>query len=235
MASPVAKVLGTYELLEKILLNLSAKNLFGLQRISRAWKSDIDQSHPLRKKMFLMADGEPVKPNEAEIYRGCLRLNPVVNFDLCELGSSYAPEHAWTISTGRTSLEYTIRRAFFCGDYDDVFDITVTEPWSGNSRSRGFTCMDMFLTQPPITALRHATIYNPNGLTFRDALKGKDRILQAYEGASKRDGVFTGDLSFYLAVPEDEERKRAYEQCTFPEDEVRESCGCSNALFGPRS
>lgn len=64
MASPIDAALDTYELLERVLTNLPMKQLFVVQRVSLTWKAVIERSQPLQKKMFLLADGQPLGPVE---------------------------------------------------------------------------------------------------------------------------------------------------------------------------
>ncbi|KAF2159770.1 hypothetical protein M409DRAFT_29773 [Zasmidium cellare ATCC 36951] len=51
-----AKVFSTTELMETVLLNLSARQLFGTQRTCKAFKSTIEGSVKLQRAMFLMGD-----------------------------------------------------------------------------------------------------------------------------------------------------------------------------------
>lgn len=196
MASAVSAVLGTYEVLEKILLKLPTRSLFVVQRVSRSWKSLVRQSHPLQKRMFLKADGQPCKPLGTDpdgqlspLYRGCLTFNPILSFML----EDKSPHHGlvrgcanagwWrldiqkrSVLNGRGHLEMMLEAPLSCGQApsdDDGLDELCRRYTSQNA-----SCNDMFLTQPPIVAIGVVAdevadeclcmIYNPTSLTFRD-------------------------------------------------------------------
>ncbi|EON63482.1 hypothetical protein W97_02710 [Coniosporium apollinis CBS 100218] len=55
-------VLGTVELLEKILLHLDPKTVFVLQRVSVMWRNTINQSIHIKRMIFVVADGSVVRP-----------------------------------------------------------------------------------------------------------------------------------------------------------------------------
>lgn len=255
MASPVIQVVRTYELLEKILLNLSTENLFGVQRVSSGWKDVITRSHPIQKRMFLLAEGEPVKPMHQEwgklLYKGNLYLNPAVDFDFDE-----RENHGCTRPSGRgwPSMAITDYGITYRNRHQEILGINILNAKSHRHNASdvsGFapdaTHKNMLLTQPPITAIevhnsdkyfgiqQYCVIYNPAGLTFRDMWEGM-RVaaenLKSYSGLPGRFEVVHTDFSIALPL-EDEERQRLYEQCTFPEGERRESCSCTSALFGP--
>lgn len=83
------RALGIHEILENILLKLLTKDLFVLQRVNSMWKDVIHRSVPVQKKMFLLADGEVLKPG-ADVQLSStksLRINPILQL-VCEGGCS---------------------------------------------------------------------------------------------------------------------------------------------------
>lgn len=52
--APSARVLGTYELLEEIMLHLPLKTLLLSKRVSKAWEDVWTKSHQVQKALFLM-------------------------------------------------------------------------------------------------------------------------------------------------------------------------------------
>lgn len=85
MDPPITVAPETYELLEKILFHVPMKQLF-LRRVSKTWQGVIKRSQGLQKKMFLLADGQPLKPRTIPMqafdvlqYDLDLRLNPAVH------------------------------------------------------------------------------------------------------------------------------------------------------------
>lgn len=186
MGSPVAGVLDTYELLERILLNPSTKAIFGAQRVSPTWKDIIARSHPLQTKMFLMVDGGRLTPDrtcdsdvEYTAYVWSLRLNPMVELDL----------HLSTRLIGylgypRDGMTYRrVRKAWCHGGRAQVPRINII--WDAEQVNAlqelapNAIRKSMFLTQPSIQGLRPhlgsesaCTIVNADGVTFRDAPEG---------------------------------------------------------------
>ncbi|KAK5111853.1 hypothetical protein LTR85_011751 [Meristemomyces frigidus] len=74
MSSPITAAFDTYELLERVLANLPIRDLLVCQRTSNAWQASILHSIIIRKKMFLVADGDVVHPVPV------LRFNPALGF-----------------------------------------------------------------------------------------------------------------------------------------------------------
>ena len=67
--SAAFKAFGTYELLEHILSYISPRQLFVIQRVDTAWKSLIQDSDELQKKMFLRANGTVLHPSALSLPR----------------------------------------------------------------------------------------------------------------------------------------------------------------------
>lgn len=100
MASAASQVLDTYELLERILFGLPMKKLFVVQRVSHKWRAVIQRSQDLRRKMFLIPEGAPQRPEVVEEEERCweepkysnfMRPNPLLNImcgSICH-GQSY--------------------------------------------------------------------------------------------------------------------------------------------------
>jgi len=98
-ATPKAdEVFGITELCEQILLDVSPRQLFGLQRTSPRWRNVIQGSEKLMKRMFLLAEGAAVKPlslprpddptsrqYHQPLYNQPVRINPMVNHAVSEM------------------------------------------------------------------------------------------------------------------------------------------------------
>lgn len=246
-------VFDTYELLEEILLNLFSKNLFDVQRVSRTWKSVIEQSHSLQQTMFLLADGRPVTPSGTEDdaihYGRCPRLNPVMGFSI-NGRENHADVTRYDLLWVSCYVRYSA--PFEKGMAANLWVVIDLMKDHGRAVSHA-TCNDMYLTQPPITAIDYplrgedgCTIYDPRGITLKGlresvAIIVENRELHAPDDGNtdSEDDYDTITLHFSIDLrfrPDEYARKRAYEQCTDrgTSADPRGSCTCTDALFGPR-
>ena len=88
--SAALQVVGTWEFVQRILLNLPLKQLFILQRVSKTFENVIKESPQIQRKMFLRADGaarskerdRSSSTDEAIYQLGKLHLNPIFPPDL---------------------------------------------------------------------------------------------------------------------------------------------------------
>ena len=129
------RVLTTYELLEHILLELSCRELFIVQRVSQTWHSVTKRSGPVREKMFLLASGQPIRPIQTSgvglllhyhdvLYsKQDIALCPAIPFDMIDNAPGFS---VFSVGLG--------------GTVEDNPDRT--------SSSR-----DMFISSPPLTAV----------------------------------------------------------------------------------
>lgn len=56
-----AKVLGNYELLQQILLNLPLRQLLLAQEVNKAWYDVVQRSQEIRKTVFLLPSVDPIQ------------------------------------------------------------------------------------------------------------------------------------------------------------------------------
>lgn len=158
MASASASVLGTYELLENILLHLSLEDLFVVQRVATSWKDLLRRSKGLQKKMFLIPDSKAKIPGEDypwydyeewPVYETKVQLNPALQ--LTPGGLTF-----WDIE-----YERDLSRRSHIGSIWPIWDWNISEERYGGFEISIKTCQtatraeDVFLTQPPITTLLH--------------------------------------------------------------------------------
>lgn len=170
MDTAVQAVFDTFELLEMILLNLPLKEIFVHQRVSRAWLAVCSRSASLHRRMFLVADGMPLKPSRThqDLDRDkmsptydtrYIRFNPAPTFN--RTGDRY---HRWACygcfgeSTPRSFTRYEMYHwethlsidtdvlRFFNGEF---FSSEIAR----GSHSTNSSWRRMLITQPPITAI----------------------------------------------------------------------------------
>lgn len=94
------KVLGTYELVEAIVLHLPPKRIFVLQRVCKTWRDLISQSKVIRVQCFLEANEQPVArantlPSRWPVYRTPLAMSELlpqkgIKIDLTNFGPDFA-------------------------------------------------------------------------------------------------------------------------------------------------
>lgn len=250
MDSPVNGVFDTYELLERILLKLSTKAIFGVQRVAPAWKDLIGRSHSLQRRMFLMADREPLTPevtskthliHNAYLYR--LRINPMSKF--------LAPRDARTEFEDFPSdgiAHWRLGRMY--RNHERTERLRYEATWQASRAAQLYklppsaTCKDMFLTQPPIRALSvclspshlTCTLFNQRGITFRDALQGFEKFKR---NAEEHGHVSESDsewFSFYFSWPiESHSTSGTCGQCDLPKGMDTGLCASLCALFDSRA
>lgn len=177
------KVLEAYELLEGVLLNLSAKDLFVLQRVSSRWCDLIRRSPGLQKRMFLRRDGEVLQPSlkfglklgtvqrEEVVYDRSFKINPMINlWDPCKHRDSdvWWAEGVGTYDLDRVTNKYPNEMVLFL-------------PWLPQECIMGRKDIpDMLLTQPPIAAITWR--YDDNDDSPRD-----ENVMWNLEGLALRD------------------------------------------------
>ncbi|KXS98474.1 hypothetical protein AC578_8064 [Pseudocercospora eumusae] len=168
------KVLGVSELFEQILLQLPPKQLFALQRVSRHWKANIQQSPSIQRACFLRGINDDDKVqcsyddvgNEYHSIHTGKRITPVWNcLTPCDLNL-----RPWVILP-----------------HDKI------KEWVENDEDASWK--EMFITQPPCTTLEMGFWYegdtfetpgidsffklsNEKGLTFMDIFVA---LYQAFE------------------------------------------------------
>lgn len=247
MASSGERASDTYELLEQILLCLPIKDLFVVQRVSRTWKSIIQQSRGIRKKMFLLANGNPIvqKADPFEyhnsvstgvFYTGCLEFNPA--FEILQ-GKPVAP-------TGYEDLaSYNV----FPGDssINIIINMADDRPETKQLGRSTLSYKSMLVTQPPITTMsssyrrNQCTMYNPNGLTFGDLSAAKENFI-AMQGPfltedydddyDDDDHGRIDDFELWLSLPpSDGARKGQFARCSEPVAERKSACFCIKKLL----
>lgn len=194
MGSATAKVLSTYELLEAVLLNCQVRQLFVLQSVSPTWRSLVQRSEALRKKMFLLADGDALRPARftrlhMPEYDDPLRLSASFNVhDEDNQGKLHATWFDWDRQgTGSGAANMRLRLWKKTLDSDHLaLSITADSPAPGSSWK------DVLLTQPPIKAAlvwgnpapwgsgkELCTIYSPTGVTLGDVFAVHAKLVQA--------------------------------------------------------
>lgn len=176
MSSASARVLGTYELLEEILCNFSAIDLFVMQGVNTDWHGVIARSESLRKKMFLLADGPVMHPSSGvgqldPVYNSTAQPNPFLRFRW---------EHPLPaiLPVGLTDGSVSAKGK---GHMEVV--ITPT------AREKQQSWRDCLLTQPPIAVTAVWTpyedgpcfVYNPRGITLGDVCDVDERQIESAE------------------------------------------------------
>lgn len=160
------RVLQTYELLEAILLKLPLKNLFVVQRVNTTWKELIGRSEGIRKKMFLLADGEAIRPTKNDGYwlhfAGPIQLNPALRV-LCDEDHHFHRNDGCTCNPWSDDCvhsewpHYKCDMRLGCAHIED--DAPGSMPPSFKVRlmsvpdERALSARNMLLTQPPITEI----------------------------------------------------------------------------------
>lgn len=187
MASPSSIVLGTYELLENILLNLPLNHLFVVRQVAISWKDLIKRSESLQKKMLLLPDGRAMTPRDDDlypIYPTKVQMNPALHRHP-RPGKEYYP---WDdippiLSPSLGGIKPSL---IFDGKHYPGYDIRI---WSGQDACSG---RDMLLTQPPITSLLYVPdddrddyndgahlIYRVEGFKLGDLMDLQKEFIQA--------------------------------------------------------
>lgn len=174
MASSTSAVLGTYELLEHILLELPLRDLFVVQSVSSAWKNIINRSEAIKKRMFLLPGGPAIQPVKRSgfdrQYHSDLLLNPALQ-TLCPCDTVHVAPDKDSAPIGFWEPELVN------GSMSNSPNFVIYIQALGDGPAR--TAMSMLLTQPPITEIRHdmfcgkrhvedATLHVQEGLTFAD-------------------------------------------------------------------
>lgn len=196
MDSPTSGVLDTYELLENILLRVPMKQLFVVQRVSKTWKDIIERSQSLRKKMFLLADGEPLRPRTVLHVVDVLEFNPELRLNPALYTSCNANIHDEekderdTIAPAEFCL-FRDSRASHLTVYLDVCDLSGS---FCNPLPSGLW-KSMLLSQPPMQALTYqaepkrrdipkteieCTLYRPSGITLGELYALNRRLHKEY-------------------------------------------------------
>lgn len=190
MALPAAKVLGTYELLEGVLIHFPGRELFVLQSLNTSWRDLIQRSEKLQKKMFLRPIGDAISPRDFKcripVYRCLFHLNPA-----CEIfRDDSGPVRCAVWDTANENKEalparfgFSTSIKFLIKDIDECFSIHVKRSaWPQTWRK-------VLLTQPPITTalLMHnsnpykdvCTVYHPQGITLGDIHEAQENATGA--------------------------------------------------------
>lgn len=249
MDSPIAGVLGTYELLEQILVNAPIRNLFVIQRVCRTWKGMIEQSHDIRKKMFLMGDGKSLNPSRpfeddrSEYYSGNVRFNPTVGhkYSLGENNGTTArnTEHCAVFGYCHHKTHVYVKINIKpCKDLDGV------EPGWPIYYTAYTNWTKMYITQPPVTAVQYQNptlgapddhvcdIYNPDGITFGDLFEDEGTTISAFEAQKGSEAGITW-RSMRVVLPLDDNVCDALNQQGRAETlEEMATCSCIKVLFG---
>ena len=138
MECAVSRVLGTYELLEMILLALPPRRVLVLQTVSKTWNTVIGSSKKFQQKLFLLPISDAVQPKlvtgEGFVESGTL---PVYNNPI-------------SFNRIQRSIVGTPDEKGFVANFDLVIYDTTYRPTKSGSHG----CLswhDMFLTQPPCT------------------------------------------------------------------------------------
>lgn len=182
-SSPMSRVLGTYELLERILLHLPLKNLYVLQRVSTTWRDLIERSKPIQQKMFIAAAQEPQCPtNKAVENEFSQPLYPTINdFRLNPLLHTYCALHGNYSDTSDHRFGCVNLFPRCASQEGDKLGIFIYSLLKDNLPA----VQDMLVCQPPITTMQclmnepnpgfpynphlaEWTVYNPQGLRFRN-------------------------------------------------------------------
>ena len=226
--SAISKALDIYEVLEHILSYISTRRLFVIQRVDTAWRSLIQDSDNLQKKMFRRPDGEVIQPSplsrchtmdRGPVYQQPLRTNMLAllcfrnHVDVClapdgtryrrctvrcavretiafrglprpSESNNYQCAHQ---ASDRPLAHYLYHKSQQSSHKDSEDDQPNYSPTAAKPSWR-----NMFLTQPPVTAVYHKDI-NPSISQFnsRDHMAARnDRLCTVYNPA----GVTVGDL-----------------------------------------
>ena len=175
MDTAASRVLATYELLESILLRIPARKVFECQRVSKTWQGVIGRSHALRKKMFLLSDGDYAVAEQCQdMYKDVLYLCPLLRI-CCGMRQHLNQGKSCAIISHYTSK--TMAEMVYNGLY---LDRNTIESMSQPTRQ-------MLLTQPPITVAvvhpalsgipaRSCIVQNQHGVTLDDFLDAATRI-----------------------------------------------------------
>lgn len=125
MSHRVAQVFDTYELLEKILMELPPGQLFVNQRVCKSWLGIFKRSKGIRPLCFLEPADDAVSPGSCFDYGNMpLKLNPLLHFDVNP--PAYSDRFTYDIS-------FTFK--------------------AGEDLHPGCFNRDVFLTQPPCTTV----------------------------------------------------------------------------------
>lgn len=174
------KALDVVELLETILLHLPMKDVYNLQRTCKTWKAVIHESGQLQKKMFLLAEGDVLRP----MLRSGEPPSDGQSSSYCRSTLRMCPEPGCHMTSAIEKLHDGIRVEFFSPPDDGFTSHGITKPPLQHQESSWWS---MFVTQPPIAALTvdlyepgrcdlsigpsKVTMYNPNGITHGEMLK----------------------------------------------------------------
>ena len=196
MASSVDKVLGNYELLEHILLDLPMKKLFVVQRVSPTWEAMIRRSKSIQKKMFLYADCTAPEPplvahefglgDYYEYEASSIQLNPAL---VRRCGSLRDPDDlldralAGLPKDNANSEEIDLPGSTTCEWVKESIALLTLHPAPYTRPTDGHipTYRAMFLTMPPITVTQFEwfdddegnwkiELRNSRGLNFGDLM-----------------------------------------------------------------
>lgn len=136
-------VFGIAELFDRILLETTFRDLFIIQRVSKQWQDFISSSKPLQKRMFLLADGEPVSPVwlspnttpavKHTLYAArTLKLNPLLKlqdsndyFDPVPMGhgSNFDPQYLGNIKLDGKTWRYWNRSVIVASIHESFSDL----------------------------------------------------------------------------------------------------------------
>ncbi|KAF7192076.1 hypothetical protein HII31_06462 [Pseudocercospora fuligena] len=198
MASASAKTFAIAELLEAILINLPARDLFVVQRINQTWHDCIEDSSPLQRKMFLKPISPPIDhlaqhPLAYEhddcrlLYSSPIQLNPCLDISGCATATASMCDLVESTPIG--AVRVTSRPG------EDEIEVGIElRKWSEErkSTSENESWRGTLLSQPPITELKVRyylwskrskrseeevmTIRNPKGLTLGDLVNAWQTI-----------------------------------------------------------
>lgn len=240
MAEPKVDTISTLapEMLELILLQLPETQLFVVQRVCSKWRDMIETSPPIRKKMFLAADGDVLDPTgnphnslyHYVAYTAALRLNPMA--ELAREGDAH--ERTYSGRRRGAPFEISLWGQEPAGLLVEIGlgDKALKEYFKPSVRSlKDKSWKKLLFTQPPCKAIsvhasidrRHlpwtpqfATLYNPTGVTLGDWYSFGQKV-QVHSRLRPRSHAFLTDpesLRFWMTFPEnDGAGRQAYDSC----------------------
>ena len=154
-----AAVFDITELFEHILLETTISDLFVHQRVSKKWFAFIKTSKKLQKKMFLLADGEPVSPiaQRSDTAYTCYAAQVLAVNPSClhryESGHWSLPIQSPYIGGVDLSDQWSPEVSSVGLDIHDGDRVHDLERSARGRNNIGASWRRMLLTQPPITAL----------------------------------------------------------------------------------
>lgn len=176
MASASDRVIGTYELLEKVLIATATdcpRSVFVVQRVCKAWQAIIRRSTTIRKLLFLLPDGQLAHPAISWQDDWASNDNPKFLYEQRLQFNDFAPPHFKHVLSGAddyAGIRVKILPGWACA-YDPV------------EHDERASYREGFLTRPSVThgilfvaeadSVRGGgplsmTLFNPRGLTFGD-------------------------------------------------------------------